>query len=125
MKRTSYAPLLEMAVMIPVFALICAGALQLFAWAGSTAKDEKAYTMASLAAAAKAEELKSLHQAQSCTVRLDADFRETKNDPSYTLQVEPKESGQPLLGRAVITVKTAQGGDIYRLECAWQEAPHE
>ena len=134
----SKAPLamMEQLVMVLVFALAAALCLQVFVLSDKTSRRNEARDRAVLEAQNTAEELKSLRgdlaraaglyggtfDGQTWNRSYDADWvQEDGGDVAYRILAIPADSGDPLLGRAEVTVYTAEGDPLASLPVAWQE----
>lgn len=119
MKKNASMLLLELILMLLVFALSAALCLQAFAWAGSRARQSEAEDMALLQAQNAAEILKSGGEVR--VLYYDAHWTETPTPDCYCLQAVPLDSGSRLLGKAGITVTDADGAVLAALTVCWQE----
>ena len=134
----SKAPLamMEQLVMVLVFALAAALCLQVFVLSDRTSRRNEAQDRAVLEAQNTAEELKSLRgdfaraanlyggtfDGQTWNRTYGADWaQEYGGDAAYRILAISADSGDPLLGRAEVTVYTAEGDPLVSLPVAWQE----
>ena len=128
--------LMEQLVMVLVFALAAALCVQVFVLSDQTSRRNEARDRAVLEAQNTAEELKSLRgdlaraaglyggafDGQTWSRSYGADWtQEDGGDAAYRILSTPADSGDPLLGRAEVTVYTAEGDPLVSLPVAWQE----
>ncbi len=132
MKRNASLLLLELVIMLLVFALAAALCLQAFSWADSQSQQSAAEDMALLQAQNAAEMLKSCHgdfdlaaerfggkRSEQWMVGYDENWNITEADPTYRLQVMSASEG--LLGRGELTVIDKNGQILAQLTVCWQE----
>jgi len=133
----SKAPLamMEQLVMVLVFALAAALCLQVFVLSDMTSRRNEARDRAVLEAQNTAEKLKSLRgdftqaaelyggtfDGQTWSQSYDADWVQNAGNATYHILATSADSGDPLLGRAEVTVSTAEGDLLFALPVAWQE----
>ena len=116
MKQKMPKMLIELAVMLLVFALAAALCLKGFLWADKTSRLQKQRTEAWQQLQNYAQKIQSAPwedwEEQLC---FDENWQQTGKTPAFVLQVERETPEQPLLGAATVTVQTVAG------EICWQE----
>lgn len=134
MKSKAPLALMEQIIMVLVFALAAGLCMQLFVFSGKMSRRNAARDRAALAAETAAEALKSadndpaaalsglgaVEENGSLVIRYDAFWQPTAENGEYVLTVTPEESGDPLLGKASVEVRTASSDSLIRLTAAWQ-----
>lgn len=135
MKRKTSLPLMELAIMIMVFALAAVMCLRVFVWADSRSRENEARSKMAIRAQNAAEMLKYTHgdlsaskdaiggieDGETWTLRYDENYELTDGDAEYTIEVQ-REDGEALLGQAGITALDSNGGVLLTLTVCWQEA---
>ena len=132
MKSKAPLALMEMLVMILVFALAAALCLNIFVLADRRSETNAARDRAVLAAQTAAETVKSCGGDMERAARLlngrwaDGTLSIPTND-MFTLSVTPVRSETPLLGTALVEARLHDGDtSLIQLTVAWQEvAEHE
>ncbi len=124
MKNRSTLTLIELLIMLLVFALAAALCLQAFAAADRTSAESARLDAAVTDAQNAAELLKSCggdyEQAATILGGTWDGLLWVIPGEQYTLQIAPVDSGHPLLGCAELRVCTAEE-EIFSLHAAWQE----
>ena len=137
MRSKAPLALMEQIVMLLVFSLAAAVCVRAFVLADRVSRDNAARDQAALKAETAAEVYKACRGDGALAVEKlggsvergawvtlwDADgeqAREEKN-AAYRVRVEPEQGGG-LLGRAAVTVSAKDGGTLFEMEIAWQEA---
>lgn len=141
MKSKAPLAMMEQMVMLLVFALAAALCLQAFVKSDQMSKrmeaQDRAATLCQSAAEVirstrgdfelAAERLDAMGEQDSLTLFYDEDWKAAAPEspdvyPRYTLGACRVESGVPGLGKAEVWVQEDQsGGELFRLETAWQE----
>lgn len=125
MKNKTALLLMELAVLVGVFALTTAMCLRLFAWADTTAREDALRDTALLHAHNAAQEIKlargDLKQAarQYGGIATEAVW-ELPLEDGCLLRAE-KQARTDYLGVAQITVLAGDGSVLIRLDACWQE----
>ena len=137
MKSKAPLALIEMSVMVLVFALAAAVCVGIFARADrisrNCAERDRAVTIVQSAAEtvrhcggdleAAAVILGGRTDGESLSVEYGADWEQTVQDSEYRLEITETESGRDFLGTAEIRVlRTADGTELFALTAAWQKA---
>lgn len=127
--------LMELTVMLAVFALTAALCLRAFVWSDLHSRENAARDRAVVQAESAVETLKGLrgdYEAAACRmggkwngtyweIGYDVDWQIAEDGSAcYYLQAEPEEAPSGL-GRAEIRVLTADGKELTALPGAWQE----
>ena len=112
MRSKSPLTLIELIIMIAVFALAAALCLRAFVWADLKSADNQERDRAVILAASTAEEIKANHSAPPSVVRYPDGF---------TVTVTPQESDNDLLGAAIVSVSDDENNTIVELTVKWQE----
>ncbi len=145
MKNKSSLTLLELLIMIMVFALAAALCLRTFVYSGKLSEADRVRAEAESAAQNMAELLKSekgdvsavykklnespfaegmvvssVGDAGSSVGMLDANWN-SRTAPGGTLNMQVRVERSGFLGTAVITVFDANWSEVYTLSTAWQE----
>lgn len=134
MRNKAALTLIELSVMLAVFALAAALCLRGFVWAEETARACEARDQALLQAQSAAEVLKScgsdMEKAAAIfggtcaagiwSVSYNEQWEQVEGSGTYRLTAETRESGSPLLGMAAVRV-LQDGNCLVQLETAWQE----
>lgn len=125
MKSRSTLTLMELLIMVLVFALAAALCLQAFAGANRISETAAARDRAVLEAQNAAEVLKSCSGCWEEAAHLYGGTWDgsvwTLSWDSGTLRAAPTDSGDPLLGQAEITVTDRDGNLLIALTAAWQK----
>lgn len=137
MRSKAPSVLIEQLVMVLVFALAATLCVQVFVLSDRMSRRSEARDRAVLQAQNAAETLKSCGGDTAAAAgrlggQCSGDQWELAYDEAwqpaaspeqaaYYLCVTPQDSGEPLLGMAEITVRTAAGQELYTLSAAWQE----
>ena len=134
MKNRATLSLIELSIMLVVFALAAVLCLKGFLWADETAAQAADRDQALVLAQNTAEVLKArggdaqaaaellggIAQDGTLVILYDEDWAITDDMHTYSLRCEPVDSGLPLLGRA--SVRVLQGEEtLAQLEVCWQE----
>lgn len=138
MKNRSTLTLLELLLMVLVFALAAALCLRAFVWSADTSAQDKEKAVSERNCQAVAEVLKAEKgdiealleklgwslwggKSEVPAVCFDKDWKVCDSpDGSYLLYIDAEKEG--FLGRADIYVTDMEGNEIYRLVSSWQEA---
>ena len=111
MRSKSPLTLIELIIMIAVFALAAALCLRAFVWADLKSADNQERDRAVILAASTAEEIKANHFAAPSTEQKDG----------FTVTVTPRETGNDLLGAATVCVADDENNTLVELTVKWQE----
>lgn len=133
----SKAPLamMELTIMVLVFALAAALCLRAFAWSDTRSVRNEARDQAMLQAERAAEVLKHsrgdfarasavLGGSWDCsvwTIFYDTQWQQADGPSPYTLFVQPEDSRQLYLGQANVEVTDSSGACLVQLTVCWQE----
>ena len=120
MRRKGTLPLLELSVMLLVFALAAALCLKAFLWADQTSRESAALDAAVLCAQNAAERLRAGMSGQERTF-YDADWNPTEENWTYCLKVTAQDSKLSYLKKAQVTVTDGADRVLIALPVAWQE----
>ena len=134
MKRGASLLLIELTVMLLVFALAAALCVQAFVWADSRSHQSAEEDMALLHAQSAAEVLKHCHgdfamAAQNhggtwdriWEISYNEQWEITEGAAVYYLQAEPMDTDNGLLGQAKLTLRDKDGTVLAELSVCWQE----
>ncbi len=126
MKNKTALLLIELALLIAVFAVAAAVCLRLFAWADTTSKEDAQRDAALLHAQNAAQEIKrsrgDLEQAaQRFGGQVTGGLWEAPLEDGCVLQVEGCKTDTEYLGMARITVYDSNGLVLAQLDACWQE----
>lgn len=114
--------LIELTVMLLVFALAAALCLQGFLWADGTSRQQEQKAEAWQQLQNHAQKIQAAPrenwETQLC---FDENWQQTKEDPAYLLQVTRETPENALLGAATVTVQTAAGQILAQSRICWQE----
>lgn len=126
MKNKTALLLIELALLIAVFAVAAAVCLGLFAWADTTSKEDTQRDTALLHAQNAAQEIKlAKGDLEQAAARLGGDvvggIWEKKLEDGCILRVESRETDTKYLGRARVTVLDTDGSVLARIDACWQE----
>ena len=135
MRSKTPLALMELTIMVLVFALAAAYCLRAFAWSDTRSIRNDARDQAILQAESAAEALKHTHGdfAQSSavmggswdspvwTIFYDSQWQQADAPSSYTLLVQPEDSGQLYLGQANVEITDSSGDSLVQLTVCWQE----
>ena len=134
MKRSASLLLMELTIMLLVFALAAALCVQAFVWADNSSRQSAKEDMALLQAQNAAEVLKhcrgDLAQATKIhggnlegvwTISYNDQWEITDGTGVYLLRVEPVVTEQNFLGQAKLMVRDEAGGVLAELSVCWQE----
>lgn len=131
MKNKSSLTLMELVIMILVFAFTAAFCLMAFVWADQSSEAQVARDHAIVEVQNMAETLKYSH-GQDCenieAIYFAENWEKTERDGewSYVLNVEPDWDEEDLLGGALVKVSDKEGQEVFSLPVKWQEvAAHE
>lgn len=134
MKRRETLTLIEIIIMIGIFAIAAGLCLQIFAAAGKESM-ENTIRDRSIAEARNTAELLSCYDGDFDTacayyggrveeecwvIRYDVDWNITENNTAYMLTVRPEQTDSVFLGKASITVTGTDGNTLFSLTAAWQ-----
>lgn len=111
MRSKSPLTLIELVIMIAVFALAAALCLQAFVWADLKSDANQQRDRALLAAQTAAEQIKEAGFAESSSLEKEG----------FTLTVTPENTGNPLLGKAVVKAVNEEDEVLAELVVCWQE----
>lgn len=118
MKNKASFLLMELLVMVLIFALASAVCLRCFLWAANTAEEtalqDRAVTLAQNAA-----------EAIKATGNIPAAKASVQVPDGLALEITMTEPEIPGLGGAAISVMGSCGKVLFALETAWQEVPDE
>jgi len=115
MKNKASLVLMELLVMVLIFALAAAACLRCFLWAAETSRETARQDRAVVLAQNAAEAIKATGGDFSAARQL-LDIPE-----GLSLQMTEISSGVPGLGEAEILVKGHGGAVLFSLDIAWQE----
>lgn len=135
MKRNASLVLVELLIMLAVFAVAAALCIDAFVWADGNSKESAAEDQALLQAQNAAEVLKHCHgdfsqAAQALAgeadekiwqIFYDNDWNVTTGDPAYVLKVAQISCETAYLGQAKLTVTDRKGAILAELSLGWQE----
>ncbi len=130
MKSKATLTMIELLIMLPVFALAAALCLRAFATADRMSDDSAALDSAVTQCQNAAELLKGSggdydYAADILGGEWDGDVLTVKCE-EYTLHVEPAAGENELMGEADIRALDEAGGEIFAISAAWQkEGAHE
>ena len=140
MKSKAPLALMELILMVLVFALAAGLCLQVFVFAGQVSRNCEAKDRAMLVVQNAAEVWKiNDGDAQKCVQKLggevdasvwqigyDATWEKTPvSEAEYLVRAVPIETNDPLLGFATVSAQTADGESLFQVDIAWQEAGDE
>ena len=111
MRSKSPLTLIELIIMIAVFAVAAALCLRAFVWSDIKSADNQERDRAVIVAQTAAEEIKAAHHA--------ADYVEKKD--GFTVSVACQETGSQYLGSALVTVADEDNNTLVELTVSWQE----
>lgn len=127
MKNKATLSLIEQVIMILVFALSAAISLKIFAYGDSLSREKNEMDRAVLMAQNAAESLTAAGgDFETAAGILGAELNETgtglvqEEESGLLLRATETESGNPLLGEALISVSSNET-EIYSLRLCWQE----
>lgn len=115
MKNRASLALMELLLMVLVFALAAAACLGCFVWSAQTSQDILLRDEAVILAQNAAEALKLCGDPEKAESMLNG------APEGLTLHIEETEAPVPGLGQAEITVKNDAGETLFSLTAAWQE----
>lgn len=135
MKRSASLVLLELLIMLTVFAVAAALCLQAFAWSDRTSRESAAKDLAWFHGQNAAETLKYYQgdftlAAQECggqwdgttwDIPYDAHWNVTSADAAYLLRVSCLPDESDCLGRAMLTIADQEGLVLAEFSVCWQE----
>lgn len=126
MKNKTALLLIELSILLAVFAVAAAVCLRLFAWADTTAKQDARRDAALLHAQNAAQELKLARgdlekAAQRFGGEVINGLWEKKLEDGCLLRAQGVETEVDYLGVASITVLGSDGSVLARLDACWQE----
>ncbi len=136
MRSKAPLALMEQVIMVLVFALAAALCLRCFVWADQRSRRDEARDRALIEAQSMAEIVKSAggdldaaarryggeHAGANWVLSFDEDWERDEADPAYLVQAVPQDTGDPLLGKALIVASGASTEDVLCvLSVAWQE----
>lgn len=133
--KKSTLSLMELAVMVMIFALAAVLCLRAFVWADghsrlSEQRDRAAFCAQTAAevmknyrgdAAAVCEELSAAEEGTEIVAYYDSSWNVTSEPDAYVLRITPEETGDALLGQASVSVSPAEGEQLIALTVCWQE----
>ena len=115
MKNKASLALMELTVMVLVFALAAAGCIRCFVWAKLTSEDIALRDRAAALAANTAEAVKSSNG------NIEAALSQVAQSEDLKVIISPLPREIPGLGEAEITVQSPSGEILFFLTTAWQE----
>lgn len=122
MKQRMPKMLIELSVMLLVFALAAALCLKAFVWADTASRQqehkERAWQQLQNHAQTIQADPRGDWESQLC---FDEHWQLTQSAPAFLLEVKQEEPSQPLLGAATVTVRTAEGQILAQSRICWQE----
>lgn len=126
MKNKTALLLIELSILLAVFAVAAAVCLRLFAWADTTSKQDAQQDAALLYAQNAAQEIKrsrgDLEQAaQRFGGQVTGGLWELPLEDGALLRAEGRETDTEYLGMARVTVFDGDGSVLVRLDTCWQE----
>lgn len=136
MKKKSTLSLMELAVMVMIFALAAVLCLRAFVWADNNSRGGEERDRAALCAQSAAEVMKSFRgdadavckelgaecRGEIILVHYDSAWNVTSVPDTYELQIFRQDSGNALLGQADISVVSSdKAGKLFELTVCWQE----
>lgn len=135
MKRNASLILIELVIMLLVFALAAALCVQAFAWADSRSRESEASDMALIQAQNAAEVLKHHRgdfslaakdlggqwDGSRWVISYNGNWELIGEDPAYFLQAEQVLCETAYLGQAKLTVLDQEGTVLAELSVCWQE----
>jgi len=139
MKNKAPLALMEQLIMILVFALASALCLRLFVYSdqvsvNGAARDQAAAVVQNAAEALKlsggdmeaaAELLGGEAAEDGWRIGYDKQWKETDDKrPAFIVEAKPAEDGDPLLGSAEVSARTADGRALFQVTVCWQEDGH-
>lgn len=134
MKKKSTLSLMELAVMVMIFALAAVLCLRAFVWADTNSRSGEERDRAALCAQSAAEVMKScrgdadavckelgaVQDGEDIFAYYDSDWNVTSAPDTYELKIGREDSGEELLGQANISVSSDKG-ELFGLTVCWQE----
>ena len=134
MKKKASLPLMELAIMILVFALAAVMCLRVFIWADKRSRYNEARSQMAICVQNAAEMLKynrgdltvsknaigGTEDGEKWTLRYDENYELTDGEAEYTIEVQREES-EELLGQAGITALDKDGNELLTVTVCWQE----
>lgn len=122
MKQKMPKMLIELSVMLLVFALGAALCLKAFVWANETSRKQVVREMAWQQLHNHAQRIQADPQGGwARQLGFDENWQIEEDMPAYVLEVTVETPEQPLLGAAVVTVRTAAGEILAQSRICWQE----
>lgn len=135
MKRSASLILVELLIMLTVFAVAAGFCLRAFVWSDENSKQSAAADYALIQAQNAAEAIKHYHgdfslaaedyggqwDGASWNIAYDDSWNITAEDPAYFLQVLPVTNEKPYLGQAKLTLVDCDGTVLAELSVCWQE----
>lgn len=126
MKNKTALLLIELALLVAVFAGAAAVCLRLFAWADATSRKDARQDQALLHAQNAAQEIKlAKGDLEQAAARLGGDvvggIWEKKLEDGCILRVESRGTDTKYLGMARVTVLDTDGSVLAQLDACWQE----
>ncbi len=136
MRSKAPLALMEQVIMVLVFALAAALCLRCFVWADQRSRRDEARDRALIKAQNMAEIVKSAggdldaaarrcggeYEGANWVLSFDENWERDEADPAYLVQAVPQDTGDPLLGKALIVASGASTEDVLCvLPVAWQE----
>lgn len=112
MRSKSPLTLIELIIMIAVFALAAALCLRAFVWADLKSADNQERDRAVILAQSTAETIKAQHHAEASVTEQDG----------FIVTVSLQETDNDLLGAAVVAVADEENNTLVELNVKWQEA---
>ena len=135
MKNKASLVLIELMVMLLVFAVVAALCLRFFAWAETKSLEESRKDQAWLQLQTAAEVLKHCHGDFSAVseklggdwdgsqwlLSLGEDWKETGDVPAFLLRAVPEIENTDYLGAAILQINQLDGSVLAELKICWQE----
>ncbi len=126
MKNKTALLLIELVLLVAVFAAAAAICLRLFAWADAASRKDTRQDQALLHAQNAAQEIKlAKGDLEQAAARLGGEVSggiwEKKLEDGCVLRVESRETDTKYLGMASITVLDTDGSALARIDACWQE----
>ena len=122
MKQKMPKMLIELAVMLLVFALAAALCLKGFAWADRTSRLQEQKEQAWQQLHNHAQRIQSAPQSDwQETLAFDEAWQLTEDEPAFVLHAVREATENALLGAATVTVQTAEGQILAQSRVCWQE----
>lgn len=122
MKQKMPKMLIELSVMLLIFALAAALCLKAFAWADQTSRLQEQKAEAWQQLQNHAQRIQADPQGDwEAQLYFDENWQPTDKISAFVLRVDREAPEQPLLGAATVTVRTAEGQLLAQSRICWQE----